>query len=194
MDKILKLKHWQIFLAIFGAPILFYCILSNSDDWDPIFVYSPLIAFVFFGTLLTWFYVLATNLQTKHGDVEALEIKNFRIVLYVNLGYFALMMLGMLGIRLIDYSDWKLPLDIVSQGTYLFMVWYISKSLKTIELHKEAQFSEYILTLILLWFVPLGIWVIQPRINKIFDPDVENDEISTAPNSRSAASPDENSF
>lgn len=190
MCKILRLKHWQIFIAIFGAPILFFCILINLDDWDPIFAFSPLLALVFFGTLLLWFYVLATSLQTRHGSIETLVIKNYKIVLYVNLGYFALMILGMLGVQLVDYSDWKFSLDLISQGTYLYMVWYISKSLRTVELQKEAQFSEYISTLIVLWFVPVGIWIIQPRINKIFDSDSESGEVSTGTNSRSNITPD----
>lgn len=179
MDKILKLKHWQIFLFIFSGPLVFFFQLNNADNWDPILAYSPLLVVIFFGLLLVWFYILATNLRAKHIDVEALEIRNFKIVLSVNLCYMALMLLGMLGVQLIDFSEWKVLLDLISQGTYLYMVWYISKSLKTVELGKEAQFSEYISTLFLLWFVPLGIWFIQPRINKIFDPDIEPQDLTS---------------
>jgi hypothetical protein len=36
------------------------------------------------------------------------------------------------------------------------------------ELQKEADFNQYMPELLLLCFFAIGVWIIQPRINKIF--------------------------
>ncbi len=170
MDKLVTLKHWQIFLVVFTMPFIFYCILSsasNPQDRSKVAAFSPLLGLIVVGLLLTWFYSMADNLQKKQIESGLPELKNFKTALYIYLAYMAFTLLLMLEVITVDYSQWKLTLDLISQGSYLYMVWFISKSLKTIELKREALFSEYILTLLLLWMFPIGIWFIQPRINEV---------------------------
>lgn len=45
----------------------------------------------------------------------------------------------------------------------------VSKSLKSMELGREAVAKEYILDAILLFLLPIGIWFIQPRVNRLFN-------------------------
>jgi len=55
----------------------------------------------------------------------------------------------------------------------LFCVFYIfyfnAKSLKAVELQRPVTFGDYIGEFFLLLFFPIGVWIIQPRINKIFE-------------------------
>jgi len=59
-------------------------------------------------------------------------------------------------------------------GTFLYMfcafyvMYFIAKELKTVELQRDVMFSDYIGEFLLLWFFPVGVWVLQPRINKLF--------------------------
>jgi len=43
----------------------------------------------------------------------------------------------------------------------------VSKTLVSAELNKEATFNEYVSTLLLLIFTPIGIWFIQPRVQQL---------------------------
>jgi hypothetical protein len=50
---------------------------------------------------------------------------------------------------------------------YLYCLYRIAKIFKTAQLGKTASLSEFILELLLLWFYPIGIWIIQPQVNKM---------------------------
>jgi hypothetical protein len=58
-----------------------------------------------------------------------------------------------------------------------YTLWFNAKTFKSVELQREALIGDYIGEFFLLWYFPIGIWFIQPRINKIFG-SVENDNIN----------------
>jgi hypothetical protein len=39
---------------------------------------------------------------------------------------------------------------------------------------KPVTFSDFAGEFFLIWFFPVGIWIIQPRINKLFDTNIDN--------------------
>lgn len=41
-----------------------------------------------------------------------------------------------------------------------------AKTIKTVELQKKVTFSDFAGEFFLLWFSPIGIWILQPKINK----------------------------
>jgi hypothetical protein len=52
---------------------------------------------------------------------------------------------------------------------FIHFLGFPAKTLKTIELRKKASLGEYIGDFFLIVFLPLGIWFLQPRINKIIE-------------------------
>jgi hypothetical protein len=50
---------------------------------------------------------------------------------------------------------------------FLFCIYFNAKLIKSVELKKEAKFEEFIGDFFLILFFPIGIWLIQPRLNKI---------------------------
>jgi len=52
-----------------------------------------------------------------------------------------------------------------------YCLYFNAKALKTAELQKPLTFSDFAGEFFLLWFFPIGIWILQPRINKLFDPE-----------------------
>ena len=69
-------------------------------------------------------------------------------------------------------TEFQLP-SIVIATIALFVLFkfiqFPSRTIKSIELKREARFWEYIADLFTILCWPLGIWWIQPRINKISD-------------------------
>ena len=51
----------------------------------------------------------------------------------------------------------------------LYVIYFIAKALKSIELQRSARFDEFVGEFFLIWFFPIGIWIIQPTVNKLFD-------------------------
>jgi hypothetical protein len=51
---------------------------------------------------------------------------------------------------------------------HIYFAQFIAKELESMELQRVATWADYSGTFFLLFFAPIGIWWIQPRINKIF--------------------------
>ena len=51
----------------------------------------------------------------------------------------------------------------------LFYLWqFVAKNLAIAEKGKEVEFPQYMWLFLLLWFFPIGIWFLQPRINQLY--------------------------
>ena len=58
----------------------------------------------------------------------------------------------------------------------LQFMFFPGKTLKTLELGKEATFGQYFSYFLLMIFWPIGIWFIQPKLNKIIKAADNNGE------------------
>ncbi|WP_125424241.1 hypothetical protein [Hymenobacter rigui] len=61
------------------------------------------------------------------------------------------------------------PLHLLSMACIFYSLYYVARALRSVELQRQAQFSECVGEFFLLWFYPVGIWFIQPRINQLAD-------------------------
>ncbi len=92
--------------------------------------------------------------------------------------------------RILPISDfipnWLPPiLTLFTFFGILYTFYNVPKSLKSIELGKEAHFSEYIILAILLFVFPIGLWFIQPKINRIFsNNEIEKIKLQTGENTQ----------
>ena len=158
------IKHWQLFLLMF-IPSSF---ISSR--------LSMIIIIMYFLTLIsTWIYSVVVPGQDKKGDNEyqKTSLRIFKLsCLLMPLFWFISIVdpIEFLNIE-IGENIIRIIKLIVSFGfilTGVFMIFYVSMTIKEIELKRKPKFSDYILTMI--WFIvlPVGIWFIQPRINKIY--------------------------
>jgi hypothetical protein len=53
-------------------------------------------------------------------------------------------------------------------------MYFAAKTLKTVELKREATFSDFVGEFFLIWFNFIGIWILQPKINKIIQSQDDN--------------------
>ncbi len=56
------------------------------------------------------------------------------------------------------------PFSLVAMG-YCF--YFLAKTIKTMELQREVELSEFILEIVLIWFFIVGVWLLQPKINEM---------------------------
>lgn len=50
-----------------------------------------------------------------------------------------------------------------------YCFYFIAKALKTVELQRPVNFRDFAQEFFLIWILPVGIWIIQPRINQLFN-------------------------
>jgi hypothetical protein len=61
------------------------------------------------------------------------------------------------------------PLHLFSMFCIFYCLYFVSKTFKTVELQRETTFSDFAGDFFLIWFYPIGIWIVQPKINKMVE-------------------------
>lgn len=198
IDKFLKAKHWQLFLLIFGIPMIFQFVIMgnffanlgsvNGPEPSIIFNYMrllPIIIILFILFFFGWFWSIVTGLQKIIPDEAKMKLIRFKIFFFIPLIYI-LFFSFFIGFIMNEFSDLTnapqlnpgfifgfiaviLPLHLFSMFCMFHSLYFVAKALKTAELKKEVGFPDFVLEFFLLWFYPVGIWIIQPRINKIME-------------------------
>lgn len=179
----LKAKHWQLFILMVGLPFLFqiitiiYVIATDS----PLFAFStfPIFMLLYVSIFFGWFWSIGVGLHKFLPEYHNLKIKKFKIFFFIPLIYITLLMVSMMYLGI--FSEFPPPDDMIGISLVLivplhlfsifcmfYMLYFCSKTIKSIELNREVDFSDYAGEFFLLWFYIIGIWILQPKINKIY--------------------------
>lgn len=181
-EKFLKAKHWQIFIVTFGLPFLLDLILmpmsiENTTPGDMI-KFMPVIMIVFMAGFFGWLWSIAIGLQEKVPSDVKMKVSKFKIFFFIPLVYILLIM-GFMGTIFGGVSQEPnvaligvimaiiIPIHLLSMFGVFYSLYFVAKTFKTVELQKEVSFSDFGGEFFLIWFFPIGIWIIQPKINKM---------------------------
>jgi hypothetical protein len=194
IERFLKAKHWQLFILMFGIPFLFQILMmvkvfpniNSMENHDPMEVFNmlkffPIIMVLFMAVFFGWFWSIAIGLQKKVPKNVTMKTKKFKIFFFIPLVYilcFSLFIGGMLsGIMQNETESIGgltngivgiiIPLHLLSMFGMFYSLYFVAKTFKTVELQKEVSFGEFAGEFFMLWFYFIGIWIIQPKINKM---------------------------
>jgi hypothetical protein len=186
MKKILNAKHWQIFVFIFGLPFildtLVGVIMMSANNQDHISNVKFIIntTFYFFGYSF-WLWSVGTGLQKQLPTDVKLNLPRFKILFYCFITYCTLLILFISfddtiffvngHFLQITFTSAVIILIVLFHLFGLFCIfcvlYFVSKTFKTVELGKIANISDFAGEFMLFWLLPFGIWIIQPKINKM---------------------------
>lgn len=180
MEIYLKAKHWQIFTLLIGVPFVLQIIFLVNYGIDMMIVLMPILTILYIVIFFGWFWAVGTKLNCKLPSTVTLNLKLFRILLAVAIIYmFGISIyMSMVAMGLIesdsspifamnDITNVIFPIHIFSMYCMFYSSWFIAKTIKSIEFQRAVSFSDFAGVFYLLWLFPIGIWIIQPRINKI---------------------------
>ena len=177
MTKLLTLKHWQLFGLMIGVMIIssFFDIATSQVAWA---ISMLLFVAIYFG----WFWAMGINLYSKLPPNTNLNLGRFKQFMLIPVVYIAIISLifggistGTQGDSTGGYAGIIVPLHLFSMFCIFWCLAFVAKSLKAVELQRPVTFSDYAGEFFLIWFFPIGVWIVQPRINKIFDSAVGAD-------------------
>lgn len=183
MKIFLRLKHWQLFLLLVGPAILFDIFLFGSIifplDRSFIVIVFPFVMIFSMGILFGWLYAMGTNLHKQLPGNVTMNIVSFTILFLVAF-IFMTSIFVLIFISLNRALADKEPLNL-SMSTalifflYLFFMYcmfyclyFTAKALKAVELQRPVTFGDYAGEFFLIWFFIIGVWIIQPRLNRLF--------------------------
>ena len=170
MYRFLTAKHWQIFTITFGFPFILNLIglaLSPIVGYYPIIIekLNSIIVLISLIVYLGWLWSVAILFQEKIPIEIRLNSGPFKIILAF-LVIYVVLFFGIFHLPRI--SLWfKIPLQLFPMFCLLYVVYFVSKTLKTVELQREVDFSEFSEEFYMICVLPIGIWTLQPKINKL---------------------------
>ena len=195
INLFLKAKHWHLFVSTVGLIFIFQFfimfhimtqVVSNPDSFNPrmndIFlfpmIFMLIVGFIIFG----WIWSLAVGLQKKLPENATMKVRKFKIFFVIPIVYMFLFMGYMFlfnnfidasigsGVNpVIMFASFALifPIHLFAMFCIFYCMYFAAKTIKTVELQKEVTFNDFAGDFFMIWFFPIGVWFIQPRINKI---------------------------
>jgi hypothetical protein len=191
MKFFLKLKHWQMFGLMVVIPFcLQLLMLTNMENIGPNFLKIGISILLIYGLLLftIWLYTLGIHLYSINHIPNLLKIRSFKILMFLIPIYLILFVIFSIivtsidiGINhlLIDNMVFILPAHFTISLFLIYCIHFVFASLNMVEKKRDVTGKEIFLDFLLLVIFPIGIWFIQPRINKIFA-EKENGNISNS--------------
>ncbi len=140
------------------------------------------LAIIWLTGLLGYIYFLANSLFLKLPLVHDLKIKRFRFNFFFVLVYSVFIIVFFKGGYVISQDNFKdygwmlaiiIPAHLYTMFCVFYIIWFIAKCVATIENNKIVGFESYAGIFFLLWFFPVGIWWVHPKVKKIFAIDID---------------------
>lgn len=171
----LRAKHWQIFLLLFLLPTVVEFgsidfVKTNLRSWnDPdtatlLFLGAMLLYLLCF---LAWFWSMGSLFAANVDSKLKLRPVFFRFALLYPLLYtpvfFWFVLTPGLGSAAIIIPH------LFCMFCVFYCLYFVSKNLVMAETGKPASFYNYAGPFFLLWFFPIGIWIVQPRVNRLYE-------------------------
>jgi hypothetical protein len=170
----LRAKHWQIFLILFGlchvAPITDEILVGEQSlhglgesRLALLGVVSGLSMFEF----LSWFWSIGSFLCSIVKPALKPKMGFFRVAsAYPVLYGFAVPALFLSSTPAL--SAVIVPLHLFAMVCITYDFYFVSKCLALAETGRPKSFSDFAGTFFLLWFFPIGVWIVQPKVNRIY--------------------------
>jgi len=212
LNFFLKAKHWHLFLLMFVLPLILHLIIMgitittaiSSNDPSKIFGvfqwFPLLIPLYLFGTY-GWLGSVGLGLHKHLPEGVNMRIGRFKFF------YFSMLVIMFIFLIFMSYmfssvfseigkrTEPPMPptgffvaipfiflLQLFMVFCTIFVFYFNAKVYKSIELGYKAEFSDYIGQFFLIWFSFVGVWIMQPTINKIWEGSFERPEIDQVNN------------
>jgi hypothetical protein len=195
----LKAKHWHLCLLTFGIPMIaeialiiaMFADISKGVPPDPTIMFSffkffPVLMIVCLGSHYCWQWSIAIGLLEKIPANAKMKTGTFKLFFFIPMVYILLISIGV-GLAFNGLPEMiernvqpdfgmiatsmaiVIPLHLFSMFCIFYCLYFVSKTFKTAELQRQTTFSDFAGEFFLLWFYPVGIWIVQPKINKMVE-------------------------
>ncbi|WP_075603989.1 hypothetical protein [Saccharicrinis aurantiacus] len=171
MTKILRLKSWQTFGLIIILPIIFIILGAILSIITGIKASVILLSFIAAITMMISYYGwiwTAGIAMYKQGITYSKRKLNVFKLLFVLALFFSLFIIPILKTALSVESLYLIQIiGLVPLVSFFYCIYFTAKSIRNIEMQRKIRTSYMFLDFVLIWILPIGIWIIQPRVNEI---------------------------
>lgn len=169
MSFILRLKHWQVFLTLVAGLFIGNTTIEENQMLTTILSVAGMMIY------FLWMLFVGHGLYQLLPDKIELNYNLFMINSFVWLTAYTTVMV------MSDGAGMKFTGLAALPGFYLFYAFlhflmFPARVLNSLEKQRKATVGECIADFFLIVFLPIGIWFLQPRINKVVEQHNANTE------------------
>ena len=168
---IVKAKHWQIFALLVavtvGKELIEMQFLSGNIDeiWDDIF-------YIFYLAAITsWPFIVGISINNKFSLSYKVHFRLFIVTCILLISALAVIRLSTPFLEtpaFLNNTVGVISFIVCSILSISILYGYPSKALKAAETKGDVGVNDYFNYIFFMIFWPIGVWFIQPRVNKIF--------------------------
>ena len=181
MDWFLRARHWQIFLLIFLVPVAIVLagliMVSHQLSTGILFYAIPVAIALSQVSYYGWMWAVGSKLMPANGA----RVRLFRLFVFIPIVLIVLILvfwlsgatmfsLGSYSVVSVLYGSLLvvLPLQMANVLTMLYCFMFVARVIKEAGSGRGAAFEDYFREFVLVALLPLGIWFLQPRVNKLY--------------------------
>ena len=190
----LRLKHWQYFILFFLIPMglhvfnmtqIFLRFFAQPERFDfPLgsFYLSTGLTFISMFGLLGWMWSVYHGLRPKFPEGIRFPNRRIRFFFILPVAYISCLMIYSLAASNLVFGEVSnpnpfyilsavaviLPLHLLSMFGMFHSLYWVARTIKTAELQRSVDFSDFVGEFFLIWFFPIGVWIVQPNVNRLY--------------------------
>lgn len=186
----LKAKHWQLFLAIFAIPFTLQIVIMSwlmqsameaetitQESFFDTFSLMAIVMILYIGGLFGWFWSVGIGLQKRMPEEFRLRTGVFKFFVLFPLIYIFFIVLSLMSLDdtfgqppvFLSFFPIGILLHLFAMFCMFYVMWFLAKAIKTAEIQAPVKFSDFVGEFFLIWFFLIGVWILQPKINQIFE-------------------------
>lgn len=172
---LLRAKHWQIFLFLLAGPAMLELAAigfppNGSSPWrgSGSTGYLDLIAMkLAVLCLVAWLGSLASFLRSVQRAELRMKTRFFRFAVAYAAIYSIAFFPEFIPARSVPALVTEL-LNLLCVTCLFYVLYFAAKNFALAKTGKPASFDVYVVPFFLLWFFPIGVWFVQPKVNQLF--------------------------
>jgi len=173
---LLRIKNWQLFFMILILPfiiaILYELIMTLLNGPRMEILANPLTTILYFVVFVLWNYSVIKYLDESDKTMTENNKKTLKYILIYLAFYIAYIIGPLLNLFTWDlqFFLWKaisLLSHFIMALSLITLIYFSAKSIKFRQLGDQIRTSDIIIEMLIIGYFPLGLWWLQPRLNKI---------------------------
>ena len=164
MHLFVKARHWQIATMQIIPLICIFVLGDIFSPWQLGFMWVLLI-----GITVVWLYSIGT---VANRSVDQTLQKNpmlfsFSALATVLVFILVLVMMYRASELQLPPPGWLIYVLFTGLGSFFYTLWFAASQLVAAEKQAEPFYIEYAFPMLGFWFGVVGVWFLQPRVNRV---------------------------
>lgn len=191
INKFLSAKHWHLFIPMFAIPFIIQTLMMQQmlgsftdaleqpgappalPEFTNLFMVNIGVTLLYMILFYAWLWSIGFGLQSKIPSTINMKLGKFKFAIIFPMIYMPIL-IYLISSIMTDPLDFNfgyfaviIPVHFIAMICIFYTLYFAAKTIKTAEVKEELRFIDFVAEFLLLWVYPVGVWILQPRINAL---------------------------